>query len=74
MVDHPINEMVRQRIRAQLHRAERSAGWVSAKAGLSRDCVRDILVGRSASPSISTLAAIADALRVPVTDLISEAA
>jgi phosphopantothenoylcysteine decarboxylase / phosphopantothenate---cysteine ligase len=58
-------------IKRHLASANLSAAAASAKAGLGKGVVGDILSGKSANPGIETLAAIARALDCELTDLIA---
>jgi len=46
------------------------ADELAARSKLNRTAIYDIITGRSQSPRLKTVAAIADALVVPITDLL----
>lgn len=51
-------------------RAERSMADVAAASGVSVETLRKIETGRIATPAFFTVIALADALRVPVEELV----
>ncbi|WP_433956354.1 S24 family peptidase [Brevundimonas bullata] len=59
------------RLRALLAERKRSARDVSRSAGLGETALKDILQGRSRSPSINTLSLIAAELDVPLSEFAS---
>ncbi len=67
-----LQAVICHRIQARLDATGKSVSKASLDAGLSRTAVRDILTGKSSSPSIDTLAAIARSLGCSVSYLIDE--
>lgn len=67
-----IQELIRCRIQSRLDDIGKSVSKAPVDAGLSRSAIRDILSGKSASPSVDTLVAIARSLDCSVSYLIGE--
>jgi transcriptional regulator with XRE-family HTH domain len=65
-----IDETFRANLRALRESRGLNADQLSKLAGINRRGVRDIEEGRSQSPKLSTVAAIADALGVELGDLL----
>lgn len=76
MVRPPLSEWERERGEAlgaalRVARGDRSMVEVAARAGLSVETLRKIERGRVPTPAFFTVAAIAEALGVPLSDLVS---
>lgn len=63
----------RDNLRALINASGRSARAISLSAGLGATAIKDILSGKSRDPGAGTLAAIAQELAVPVSDLLADA-
>jgi transcriptional regulator with XRE-family HTH domain len=66
---HPVSQIIAQNLERLLRERGMSALELAARAKYGRTMVYDILAGRSASPKVSTVADLAAALHVPVSDL-----
>jgi phosphopantothenoylcysteine decarboxylase/phosphopantothenate--cysteine ligase len=64
---------LRKRIRTLIEAKELSAAAVSRRAGLGKDVVRDILIGKSTNPGVRTISAIATALGSALPELLGDA-
>ena len=76
MVRPPLSEWERERGEAlgaalRAARGDRSMVEVAARAGVSAETLRKIERGRVPTPAFFTVAAIAEALGVPLSDLVS---
>lgn len=76
MVRPPLSEWERERGEAlgaalRAARGDRSMVEVAARAGVSVETLRKIERGRVPTPAFFTVAAIAEALDLPLTDLVS---
>ncbi|WP_133853578.1 helix-turn-helix domain-containing protein [Labedaea rhizosphaerae] len=76
MVRPPLSEWERERGEAlgaalRAARGDRSMVEVAARAGLSVETLRKIERGRVPTPAFFTVVAIAEALGVPLSDLVS---
>ncbi len=69
MERHPVSQIIAQNLERLLRERGISALELANRAKYGRTMVYDILAGRSASPKVSTVADLAAALRVPVSDL-----
>lgn len=66
---HPVSQIIAQNLERLLRERGISALELASRANYGRTMVYDILAGRSASPKVSTVADLAAALHVPVSDL-----
>jgi transcriptional regulator with XRE-family HTH domain len=69
MERHPVSQIIAQNIERLLKERDISALELANRMKAGRTMVYDILAGRSASPKVSTVADIAAALKVPVSDM-----
>lgn len=67
-----MEQIIIERIRARMSELGTNATQVAAMAGLGKTAVRDILAGKVKTPSVETLARIADVLKCTVAYLIGE--
>lgn len=63
------SKIMRERLNDLIKESGRSMGDLSESAGLSRTAIRDIMNGRSKSPGIDTLQAIAVTLNVSLPEI-----
>lgn len=69
MQRHPVSQLIANNLERLLKERGISALELANRANAGRSMVYDILAGRSASPKVSTVADLAAALNVPVSDL-----
>ncbi|MGP3699009.1 helix-turn-helix domain-containing protein [Rhodobacter sp. NSM] len=65
----PISQLVAENLERLLKERDMSALALGKKCKLGRSTVYDILDGRSESPRLKTIAALADGLGVPLSDM-----
>jgi transcriptional regulator with XRE-family HTH domain len=66
----PLSSLLSSNITRLMDARGIKADELAARSGLNRTAVYDILAGRSQSPRLKTVAQIAVALAVPITDLL----
>ena len=64
-----VSKVISDNIARVMKARDVSARQITDRTGLGRTIVYDILAGRSQSPRVTTVAQIAEALKVPLSDL-----
>ncbi len=70
--ERDINQVVRRNILELLERNGSNPSRAAKEAGLGHTAIRDLLIGKIASPRVDTLARLAESFDVSIDSLLSE--